>query len=49
MLEQMQEEINGLKIEIKELRDLIRIMRDTHSYDMGRVFEQIDKINKEGE
>lgn len=47
MLEQMQEEINGLKIEIKELRDLLRIMRDTHSYDMGRVYEQIDNLKGE--
>lgn len=47
MLEEMQEQIKGLKIEIKELRDAIRIMRDTHSYDMGRVYEQIDNLKGE--
>lgn len=45
MIEELQEKVNRLEKEINELKETVRILSQTHSFDIAHVIEQIDKIN----
>lgn len=40
------DQVNLLVREVAELKETVRILKQNHSYDIGRVFEEIDEINK---
>ena len=45
--EELAYRVKQLEERVNELSKIIAIMKRDHSFDMGRVFEEIDKINGE--
>lgn len=45
--EELSQRVEKLEKQISEIYKTLAIMKSTHSFDMGRVFEEIDKINGE--
>lgn len=45
--EELAQRVTQLEKQVAELYKTIAIMKNDHSFDMGRVFEEIDKINGE--
>ena len=47
-IEELEARINSLEKRVEHLATTIGVMKRDHSYDMGRVFEEIDKITGKG-